>query len=80
MKIPFHHIKDEVKRIDKHNEKNTERIEKHHESEREAASQEILEVSKSKGFQKEVEYNRRHPGHLQKVLRKVYGEKAFPRQ
>ena len=78
MKIPFNHIKEEVKRIDKHNEKQEKKIEKQQESDRQSVATEISSAAASKGFRKDMEYGKRHPGHLKKVLRKMYGDKVIP--
>ena len=79
MKIPFHRIKEETKRVDEHNKRVEEKIEEHHQSDREAVAKEISSAAGSEGFKKDIRYDKRHPGHLQKVLRKMYGDKAIPR-
>ena len=77
MKIPFNHIKREVKNIDRHNQKNSERIERYQQSEREAIGKELLSAAKSEEFKREVKWDKKHPGHLQKVMKKIYGDKML---
>jgi len=77
MKIPYTHIKEATKEVDKHNEKRSEQIERHHQSESEGVSKEIAGMVKSEAFKKEMKWDRKHPGHLKKVLQNHYGRKYF---
>ena len=64
--------------MDEYNSRLDERKERHNQSERESVSKEIINASKSEGFKRDIKYDRRHPGYLNKVLRKIYGEKVIP--
>lgn len=64
--------------MDEHNQRLDESKERHNQSERERVSSEIISAGKSEAFKKDVRYDKRHPGHLKKVLRKIYGEKVIP--
>lgn len=77
MKIPYTHIKEATKNIDKHNQERSKQIEKHHNNESERIAKEISNIGVSKGFQKEMNWNKRHPGHLRRVLLNHYGRKFF---
>lgn len=77
-KIPYYNIKREIRRADEHNERLDEKKARHHHSERERMLVEIADASNSEAFKRDVKYDKRHPGYLNKTLRKIYGEKVIP--
>ena len=78
MRIPHYHIKKEVERIDRYNEKVSKRTEKYHQSDREAVANEMADMGNSKSFKRDVERNKNKPDKLEKLMRKIYGEKSIP--
>ena len=77
MKIPYTHIKEATKDIDNHNEKREKQIERHHESENKSVSKEVADIANSEGFKKDMNWAKRNPGYLKKVLSQHYGRKYF---
>lgn len=77
MEIPYYNIKKATKDIDKHNQKREEQIDRNQKSEHKSVSKEVLDIAGSEGFRKDMNWAKKHPEYLKKVLSNHYGRKFF---